>query len=90
MFSLAGFLPVTVSQPSSSTFLACPRLGEPAEEVPVLEGAPGVLAAGEGREALLGVPVATDTPCRTRGRMCTCNGADVGDAWKWLLSVARL
>ena len=31
----------------------------------MLEGAPGVLAAGEGREALLGVPVARDTSCKT-------------------------
>lgn len=58
--------------------------------MPVLDGAAGVLADGEGREALLGVPVARDTPCITSGRMCTCNGAYVGDAQKWLLSVAHM
>lgn len=56
----------------------------------MLDGAAGVLADGEGQEALMGVPVARDTPCITSGRMCTCNGAYVGDAQKWLLSVAQL
>ncbi len=46
----------------------------------MLEGAPGVLADGEGREALLGVPVLRDTLCKTSGRTCTCNDADTGDA----------
>lgn len=58
--------------------------------MPVLDGAAGVLADGEGQEALMGVPVARDTPCITSGRMCTCNGAYVGDAQKWLLSVAHM
>lgn len=45
---------MTVSQPSSSTLLG---LGEPAEDLPILDAPLGVLADGEGRGAVLGVPV---------------------------------